>query len=179
MATTELFVVIIILVWNLAVLYLPFEKKQRARLSFISIAVLIVFCLLNNGKSNAPKPSICQQIAWNKAHHPETAKAMMAAFNISEDELTNNIKKPTPIEGMVFIVLTLALLTPLLINVVVMEKEDDNVTKKGFQLIFALNVVASALLLSLYYGLELTIIPWIKKSEMRKLFPITSKEPST
>lgn len=174
MTTMHLIVVIIILTWNLAILYLPFDKKQRAKLSLISAAILMVFCLFNMNNGSNSEQHICRQIAWNKIHHPETAKAMMAAFNVSEEVV--EAERPTPIEGIVSTILALALLTPLLIYVVVY---DDKTNEKDLKLIFALNIVASVLLLSLYYGLKLTLIPWYKNSEVRKLVQNLSKEPST
>jgi small-conductance mechanosensitive channel len=176
MTTSQLIVVIIILIWNLAVSYLPFAKKVRARLSFISIAVLVVFCLLNMGTPQDSKQHIYRQIAWNQTHHPQTAKAMMAAFNVSEEELATKAEKPTPIEGMVFIFLALALLTPLWINVAIIDSDDDATIEKEHQLIFVLNAVAGGLFLSLYFGLELPLIPWFKKSQEGETLRDTQKE---
>ena len=167
MATTmTLIVVIVVLVWNLGVLYLPFDKRMKARLSLGSFALLLMFCVCNANKGDEPKQHVYRQIVWQKARNPQAAQAMMAAFNVSEEELNTEAQKPTPIEAMVYSLLALALITPLLINVVVMEKEDDKATEKELQLIFALNVVAAACLFSLYYGLKLAIVPWIKKKSM-------------
>jgi len=176
--TTTLFVVIIILTWNIAVLYLPFKKRQKVKLSVISWAILIGFCLFNIGNEVNSEQEICNKIAWMQTFNPNSAKAMMAAYNVSEEELNSKAERPTPIEGIVFTLIAVALYTPLFLYAVVIDNDNDNdkKTAKGLQLIFALNVVASALLLSLYFGLQLALFPWIKKSERLKTLPISKKK---
>ena len=166
MTTLELTAVIVILVWNLAVLYLPFAKRMKAKLSLGSFAILIGFCVFMSSHEQDSKQHIYRQIAWNQTHHPETAKAMMAAFNVSEEELNTEAHKPTPIEAGVFAILALAILTPLLINVAIYDSDNDKESDKELKWLLALNIVASALLLSLYYGLKLSIVPWISKKSM-------------
>lgn len=164
MTTLALATVIVILVWNLAFLYLPFAKRMKAKLSLVSFAILVGFCVFNMNTDNDSKQGIYRQIAWNQSRNPETAKAMMAAFNVSENELRAN--EPTPIEAGVFAVLAVAILTPLLVNVAICDSDDDKRTDKELQWLLALNIVASALLLSLYYGLKLSVVPWISKKLM-------------
>lgn len=166
MATLALATVIVILVWNLAVLYLPFEKRMKARLSLVSFAILIGFCVFMGSHEQDSKQDIYRQIVWNQTHHPEVAKAMMAAFNVSENELNTEEQKPTPIEASVFAILALALITPPLINVAIADDDSNEKTDKELQMLLALNIVASALLLSLYFGLKLSVVPWISKKSM-------------
>lgn len=178
MATTTLIVVIVILTWNLAILYLPFTQRMKAKLSLGSVALLLMFCVCNANKGDEPRQNVYRQIAWQKAHNPQAAQAMMTAFNVSEEEFNTKANKPTPIEAMVYSLLALALLTPLLVNVVIMDSDDEQKTEKGLQWIFALNVVAAACLLSLFYGLKLTLVPWYKKvlKEEKSSLALTSKE---
>jgi len=165
MTTLALAAVIVILVWNLAVLYLPFEKKMKARLSLVSFAILIGFGPFMCNEQD-PKQDLYRKIAWHQIHNPQTAKAMMAAFNVSENELNTEAHKPTPIEARVFAILAMALITPFLINVVIMDSDDDKETDRELKWLLVLNIVASALLLSLYFGLKLALVPWTKKKLM-------------
>ena len=52
--------------------------------------------------------------------------------------------------------------TPILMNVA--KNNDDVTAMKVHQLAFSLSAVACALLLSLQFGLELTLLPWYKKT---------------
>ena len=98
----------------------------------------------------------------------QVKKSMMATFNVTEETLNIQQTAHTPIENGVAVVLVLALVfTPILLHVVV--DNDDKQVKKVHLLAFTLNVVASAFLLSLYFGLKLTIIHWIKKNREKKI----------
>lgn len=165
MATTTLIVVIIVLLGNLGILYLPFDKKKKAVLSLISTAVLVICALSCNAQKNEIPVMMREKIA--KAENQQGQKAMMATFNLSEEKLNTKEDNPTPIEIGVSVVLVFALVfTPLLIYVV--KDQDEKTTKKVHQKALILNALAVLLVLSLYYGLKLTIVPWIKKSQRDK-----------
>ena len=166
MATTVLIVVIIVLTSNLAILYLPFDKKRKAQLSLVIIGALVIFCLSHNAWNNETPVQIREKIVM--IQDAQVKKSMMATFNVTEETLNIQQTAHTPIENGVAVVLVLALVfTPILLHVVV--DNDDKQVKKVHLLAFTLNVVASAFLLSLYFGLKLTIIPWIKKNREKKI----------
>ena len=166
MTAIVLIVVIVFLTANLAILYLPFDKTKRAILSAISFGILTVFCGTYNACHNGIPAHIYEKIKY--APNVEAKRSMMASFNISEEKLNNYIKmheakKPTPIELGVTLMLSVTLvLTPVLLNAVRDDKDDE--AKKVYRILFSLNILASGFLLSLYYGLELPILPWAKKA---------------
>lgn len=171
MTTFTLTVVIIVLTCNLAILYLPFDKKKKAKLGLITGAFGVI-CALSYNAWNHEAPVYAKEIA---ARNETAQKAMMATFNVAEEKLDINTSKPTPIEQGVSIVLAFALVfTPLLLHVV--KDNNDKETEMVHKVTFTLNAVASALLLSLYFGLKLTIVPWIKTSVRNKLSPMSVKE---
>lgn len=169
MTAFTLIVVIIFLTANLAILYLPFDKSKKAVLSLISLGVLFVFSLSHNALNYKVPVQMSEKIVL--ADNNVAQKSMMATFKVSEEQLNTTKKMPTPIELGVTISVILALVfTPLLLNAV---KEDDRSAKKVHKIVFSLNAVACGLLLSLYYGLELTIVPWFKKTaEKPKTSPV-------
>ena len=160
MTTYALIVVIIILTCNLAILYLPFNKQKKAVLSSVTVGFLVVACLAQNAWNNEVPVLVREKIV--NADNPAAQRAMMTTFNISEEKLNTETTTPTPIELGVAVMLVLALVfTPLLTYVV---RDCDNLTaKKVQQIAFSLSAVACALVLSLYYGLELMLVPWYKK----------------
>ena len=165
MTTLTLIVVIIVLLGNLGILYLPFDKKKKAVLSLISVVVLAICVLSCNAHKKEVPVLMREKIA--KAENPQGQKAMMATFNLSEEQLNTKEDNPTPIEFGVTVVLVFALVfTPILINAV--RDQDEKTTKKVHQKALILNALAVLLVLSLYYGLKLTIVPWIKKSQRDK-----------
>ena len=172
MATLTLIVVIVFLTANLAILYLPFDKTKKAMLSAVSIGLLTVCCLAHSAWNNEIPVHICEKI--KNAPNVEAQRSMMATFNVSEEMLNNHTtapaEMPTPIEFGVAFVVTVILIaalvfTPLLLLV---ARDDDNTAKKVHRIAFSLNILASGFLLSLYYGLELPILPWIKKTSETK-----------
>lgn len=169
MTAFTLIVVIIFLTANLAILYLPFDKSKKAVLSLISLGVLFVFSLSHNALNYKVPVQMSEKIVL--ADNNVAQRSMMATFKVSEEQLNTTKKMPTPIELGVTISVILALVfTPLLLNAV---KEDDMCAKKVHKIVFSLNAVACGLLLSLYYGLELTIVPWFKKTaEKPKTSPV-------
>ena len=107
--------------------------------------------------------------------------AMMAAFNVTEEQLYAEPRPTeplTPIETGVSVVVVLALVfTPILLNAA-RENNDDSTAKTVHREVFTLNIVASILMLSLYFGLKLTIMPFYNKmfGKARKDLPITQKK---
>ena len=188
MTTIVLLVVIIVLTCNLAILYLPFEKRKKEMLSLITVGILFICCLGYNARNNKVPVQLCNKII--SIDNPYAQKSMMATFNISEVEMQNLSEKtrsasldellqstthklPALISFGVTVVLIFALVfTPLLIFAV--RKNDDKDVKKIHQIAFCLNVVAAACLLSLYYGLKLALVPWIKKSDEEKSLPTST-----
>jgi len=170
MTAFTLIVVIIFLTANLAILYLPFDKSKKAVLSLISLGVLFVFSLSHNALNYKVPVQMSEKIRL--ADNNVAQKSMMATFKVSEEQLNTTKKMPTPIELGVTISIILALVfTPLLLNAV--RDEDDRSAKKVHKIVFSLNAVACGLLLSRYYGLELTIVPWFKKTaEKPKTSPV-------
>lgn len=173
MATLTLIVVIVFLTANLAILYLPFDKTKRAMLSAISVGLLTVCGLAHGAWNNEIPVHICEKI--KHAPNVEAQRSMMATFNVSEEMLNNHTaapaEMPTPIEfGMAFVVTVILIaalvFTPLLL--LVARNDDDATAKKVHRIAFSLNILASGFLLSLYYGLELPILPWIKKTSETK-----------
>ena len=164
---TYLYVVIGALVAQLAVLYLPFSNKKKAIYSFLVFATLMLGLGLvgeNDGGTKNHLPCNYREII---ARNPHAKQAFMATYNMTEAEI--EAKQPfeegTPIERSVNLLAVLALyLTPLLIWAAICDDANDDEMKKVHQWTFALCAVGTALLLSLYYGLQLTIVPLYKKA---------------
>jgi hypothetical protein len=173
MATSELYVVIGALVAQLAVLYLPFSNKKKAIYSLVVFAALLLGLRLvgeNDGGTKNHLPCNYREII---ARNPYAKQTLMAAYNMTEAEI--DAKQPfeegTPIERSVNLLAVMALyLTPLFIWAAICDKANDDEIKKVHQWTFALCTVAAASLLSLYYGLELTVMPLYKKA-FRKAKP--------
>ncbi|MEE6207330.1 MAG: hypothetical protein VZR95_04675 [Alphaproteobacteria bacterium] len=173
MTTWTLVVVIIVLTCNLGILYLPFDKKKKQVFSLIAAAFLLVCCFSHNALNNEVPVPIREKI--QTTDNLEAKKAMMAAFSVTEEQLNATTEMPTYIELGVTVMLVLALVfTPLLLHVV---REHDDETVKEVQLVaFTLNALACGLLLSLYYGLKIPTILYVKmkKSEEGKTLPATT-----
>lgn len=165
MATSISIVVIIFLIWNFAVLYLPFDKRKKAKLSAISVAVLALFALYTNAR-NYQIPACITAAMVDK---PAEAKlSMMASFGI-EERPSSEGKDLTPIELGVAIFVTFAVIfVPTFIGVVRNKKDDEEEEEQqhdvqvAHKIALILCSVALALLLSLYFGLKLTLLPFIK-----------------
>lgn len=186
MATMTLIVVIIVLVSNLAIIYLPFSKAKKACLSLVVLSVF-TFCSILYSDWNNDVPCDIVRVAKNS---PEAKKAMMARFNISEarmdralhPELYNkaNSKEYTPTQwciGVVEFVLLIAaiIFTPVMVSCCRESSDDD--AEKAYNLAWTYNVLACAFVLSLYYGLELVLLPWRKKMlEKGQLFSTLPKK---
>ena len=170
MTTFALIVVIIALTGNLAILYLPFDKMKKAKLSAVVWVGLTVCAVFFNAQEDNIPVILKDKIAQTK--NPESRKAMMATFNITEEKLNTQTEMPTPIElGVTLLLISALVFTPILLSVV--RDGNDTTAKKVHQAAFSINVVACAFLLSLHYGLELTIVPWYKKiSAKHKNTPI-------
>ena len=182
MATSVQIVVIIVLVSNLAIIYLPFSKIKKACLSLVVFFGACLCATYGNGQEGAV-PSHIVEVA---SHGPEAKKAMMARFNISEERMNRELnpkpvelRKPTTAElvtGMVSSMALLAILMTPFSLAMVRESSDDD-AKKAYNLAWTYNVLACAFVLSLYYGLELIILPWRKKMlEEGRLFSALSKK---
>lgn len=167
MTAYELYVVIGALVAQLAVLYLPFSNKKKAIYSLLVFATLLLGLRLvgeNDGRTKNHLPCNYREII---ARNPYAKQTLMAAYNMTEAEI--EAKQPfeegTPIERSVNLLAVMALyLTPLFIWAARCDNFDENEMKKVHQWVFALCAVAAASLLSLYYGLQLTIVPLYKKA---------------
>lgn len=170
MATQVLIVVVVLVTCNLAILYLPFDKKMKALLGLIVAGVLVVCCLSHNAQNNDVPVYLSEKIAH--MDNKSAQRSMMATFNISEEKLSTQNNMPTPIELGVTIVLVLALVsTPMLLSVA--KDENENTAKKVHDVAFFLNMLAGLSMLSLYYGLKLPILPWNKKAlEKGKTLPM-------
>ena len=161
MATITLIVVIIVLTCNMAILYLPFDKKKKAILSLGVVGIMVVGGLAHNAQTESVPVILEERIA--NIPDPVAQQAVMARFNVSVRELNKTTAIQTPIELSVAFVLIFALVfTPILINVA--KNNDDVTAMKVHLLAFSLSAVACALLLSLQFGLELTLLPWYKKT---------------
>ncbi len=182
MATTSVqIVVIIVLVSNLAIIYLPFSKIKKACLSLIVFFGACLCAAYINGQQGAIPLHIVKV-----AHNQEAQKAMMARFNIAEASMDRELhpepvelRKPTTVELVTVMVGSMALiailLTPFALAIVKDKKGDD--AKKAYNLAWTCNVLACAFVLSLYYGLELIILPWRKKmSEKMQIFSTLPKK---
>jgi hypothetical protein len=178
MATFTLTVVIIALTCNVALLYLLSDIKKMAMWSLVGWAGLAA-CLLFHNSEHYALPVIQTERIMN-CKNPEGRMAMMAAFNVTEEQLYAEPRPTeplTPIETGVSVVVVLALVvTPILLNVV--KDNDDSTAKTVHCEVFTLNIVASILMLSLYFGLKLTIMPFYNKmfGKARKDLPITQKK---
>ncbi|MBR1756902.1 MAG: hypothetical protein IJ738_05010 [Alphaproteobacteria bacterium] len=163
MATFTLTVVIIGLTCNVALLYLLSDIKKMAVWSLVGWGILAA-CLLSHNSEQYALPVLHTEKILN-CPNPEGRMAMMAAFNITEEQLYAEPKSTepmTPIETGVAMVVVLALgLTPILLNVV--KDNDDATVKTVHREVFTMNIVASVLMLSLYFGLKLTILPFYNK----------------
>ena len=78
--------------------------------------------------------------------------------------------------GVAVVVVLALMFTPILLNAV--KDNDDATVKTVHREVFTLNIVASILMLSLYFGLKLTIMPFYNKmfGKARKDLPITQKK---
>ena len=179
MATFTLTVVIIGLTCNVALLYLLSDIKKMAMWSLVGWAGLVACVFFHNSEHYA-LPVLQTERIMN-CQNPEGRMAMMAAFNVTEEQLYAEPRPTeplTPIETGVSVVVVLALvLTPILLNVV-KEDNDDSTVKTVHREVYILNIVASILMLSLYFGLKLTIMPFYNKmfGKARKDLPITQKK---
>ena len=155
-------VIITVVTCNLAILYFPIDKKMRVTLCAVTSGILVLCCLCDNGQRGAIPLDIKEHIAKN----PYAKQPLMARFNISEEQLNNDMTRRTPIESGVNLVLVIALvLTPVLLNIAVNKKNNNEEKMKVLEgVAFTLNIVAVWLLLSLNFGFELPslMVPWIK-----------------
>lgn len=178
MATFTLTVVIIGLTCNVALLYLLSDIKKMAMWSLVGWAGLVACVFFHNSEHYA-LPVLQTERIMN-CQNSEGRMAMMAAFNVTEEQLYAEPRQTeplTPIETGVAVVVVLALVfTPILLNVV--KDNDDSTAKTVHREVFTLNIVASILMLSLYFGLKLTIMPFYNKmfGKARKDQPITQKK---
>jgi 4-amino-4-deoxy-L-arabinose transferase-like glycosyltransferase len=173
MTTFTLLVVIIVLTCNLAILYLPFDNKKKVQLSLIVAAGLLICCVSYNVGKNEVPVHIKEKIA--QTENIEAQKSMMATFNVTEGQLNTTTETPTYIEFGVTVMLVLALVfTPLLI--VAVRDENNDTIKEVHLVALTLNALACGLLLSLYYGLKIPTIPYVKmkKSEEGETLPTLS-----
>lgn len=163
MATSVLIIVIITLVGNLAILFLPFGKMEKAALSGVVGIVLIVGAVASNAATGEMPFVIREKIA--KAPTPEAKQFLTARFNITEAEPENKAaaETPTPIELGVSCLVGLALTLTVVLLAAVREC-DDKTAKAANSAALALNVTATGFLLSLVYGLQLSLVAWIKKT---------------
>lgn len=154
-------VIIAVVTCNLAILYFPIDKKMRVTLSAVTSGILVLCCLCDNSQRGAIPLDIKEHIAKN----PYAKQPLMARFNISEEQLNNDMTRRTPIESGVNLVLVIALvLTPVLLNIAVNKNNNEEKVKVLEGVAFTLNIVAVWLLLSLNFGFELPslMVPWIK-----------------
>ena len=164
MTAIELCVVIGILVAYMAILYLPFDKKKKVVYIFVVLMTATIIGMVGYDKEEGKNhlPYNCEEIIQRNPYAKET---LMAAYNLSEVDFEAAIpfKDVSPIEKMVGSMVAVALVcTPMLMFAVKddTEKEIEKVQKS----VFALCAVATALLLSLFYGLKLMIVPVYKKA---------------
>jgi len=173
MATAELYVVIGALVAQLAVLYLPFSNKKKAIYSLVVFAALMLGLCLVGESDGGNRSHLPYNYRETINRNPYAKQTLMAAYNLTEAEI--EAKQPfeegTPIERSVNLLAVMALyLTPLFIWAAICDKANDDEIKKVHQWTFALCTVAAASLLSLYYGLQITLMPIYKKA-FRKAKP--------
>ncbi len=167
MATAELYVVIGALVAQLAVLYLPFNNKKKAIYSLVVFAALMLGLCLVGESDGGNRSHLPYNYRETINRNPYAKQTLMAAYNLTEAEI--EAKQPfeegTPIERSVNLLAMLALyFSPLFIWAARCDDTDENEMKKVHQWTFALCAVAAASLLSLYYGLQLTLVPLYKKA---------------
>lgn len=167
-------VVIVVLVAYMAIIYFPFDKNKKLR---YGVAMFIVTCIgtlvldlsgfkvLENEDINKGRlPFNYREIIQRNPHAEQT---LMAAYNVTDLEEVKPIMSGTNIEISVGAVMMSAFIfTPLLLLAAI-EDCDEKKTERLHKLTFALCAVATALLLSLCYGLKLTIVPIYKKAFVR------------
>lgn len=162
MTTSVLILVIIALLGNLFVLFMGFDKKDTAKFCGV-ISLIFAFCALGyNAQTGAVPEHIREKI--KKAPTSEVKQCLMARFGITETVWSQQIEDEaqTPIELGVGALISFALVFSVIIPMIVRDS-DNKTAKQANALVFALNAVAMAFLLSLAYGLQLSLLPWIKK----------------
>lgn len=165
---TYLYVVIGALIAQLAILYLPFSKKQRGIYSAV-LAVIWFFgaCALGGEDCNKQNPHhLPVDFRYRIERNPEFKQSLMAMYNLTEAEI--DAKQPfeegPTLEKTVQILAVLPLLFAPLLLCVAINEYNEKETEKVNKGLFALCAVGTALLLSLYFGLKLTILPLYKKA---------------
>ena len=174
MAAAFTYVVIGVLVAHMAVLYLPFDKKKKMKyctviLMVTCVGVLMLGALFGSGEKE--KPHLPYNYREIIAKNPCAKQTLMAAYGMTEIEL--EAKQPFEevtlgdlVQGFAVFAFSFC---PLIL---LCGQEDDNEMKivKTQKWVFAFCAVACAMLLSLLYGLKLTIVPIYKKA-FRKAKP--------
>lgn len=167
MATTVLIIVIIALLSNLIILLLPLGKEEKAALCVVVGVVFIVCAVIYNVQTGAIPSDVRERIS--AAPTLEAKQFLMARFGVTETALNvksvNELKTPLELAGGVLTVLGLILTWVL---VVAVKNSDNKVAQKVHRFAIVLTVAAAMYLLSLYAGLQLTIVPWIKQQRYLK-----------
>ena len=153
MATTTLIIIISALVGNLIILYLPIDKLKKALLcGMIGVALLIVAIVFN--AQNYSVPAIYNEKA--RIALSERLQANAAP----KIEVEPQLKTPLELAGGCLIALGLTLGIFL---VVAVRNSNNKEADQAHQIAKALTIIATAYVLSLYYGLELAVVAWVKK----------------
>ena len=167
MATPDLYVVIFALVAQLAILYLPFSKKQRGIYSAVLAVIWFLgACALGGEDREKQNPhGLPVDFRYRIEINPQAKQSLMAMYNLTEAEI--DAKQPfeegPTLEKTVQVLAVLPLLFAPLLLCVAIKEYNEKETEKVNKTLFALCAVGTALMLSLYFGLKLTIVPIRKK----------------
>ncbi len=161
MTTLTILVIIIILLGNLFILYMPFSKKEKAGFCGAASLFLGFWAIGYNAQTDHAGSFVYETIAT--APTINAKQCLMARFDITETELRSRVgdEAKTAIEVGVYALVSLALVLGALLPSAV-RNNDDKDAKAVYLLLIALNVTALAFLLSLAYGLQLRWLPWLK-----------------
>lgn len=179
MATTTLIIVILALLGTFTVVILPCSKFTKAVLCGMIGVVFMVAAIIKNAQTYPVPNLICEKI--RTAPTIEARQYLMTRFNVSEAALSikaeNELSTPLEIFGGCLTALGLILSLVLVVAVRNCNDEEAGQTYKVVQL---LTLSAVIYLLSLYMGLQLSIIAWIKnkKSLVAKPSPKMALEKS-
>ena len=175
MATTTLVIVILALIGNFIVVILPSSKVTKAIICGMIGVAFMVTAVIKNAQTYPVPVMISEKI--RTAPTAEAKQFLMARFNVSEAALSikadKELKTPLEIFGGCLAVLGLILSWVL---VVAVRDCDDEEAKQTYKVVQVLSLSAAIYLLSLFCGLQLSIVAWIKnKKSIPEKHPVLEK----
>lgn len=164
MATTTLVIVILTLIGNLTIVSLRINKVQKALFCGMIGVVLGGCAIIHNAQT--PQVPLTVLNAIRNAPSNEAKQFLVERFNVSsatpDIKAESELKTPLEIFGGLFSVLMLTLAWVL---VVAVRESNDEQAGQVYTIVQMLSAAAVMYLLSLYCGLQLSVIAWIKREK--------------